>query len=81
MSIGEPCGACSDASSSVPSFEGDMPWKILPASDWSPRSNEYCLLYSSRSGRRCTSGNCSAFVFGMGSEVRQLTPSVSSAFA
>ena len=78
---GTPSGACCVASSSVPSFEGDMPWKIRPASDWPPRSKEYCLLWSPWSTSSLTSGNCSALVFGMGSAAPQLTPRLSNAFA
>ena len=38
--IGTPTGACSLASRVVPSFDGEAPWKILPASDCAVRSNE-----------------------------------------
>jgi len=41
---GAPFSACSVDDSSVPSPDGDVPWKILPASDLPSRSKVYYLL-------------------------------------
>jgi len=81
MVDGKPSGACSVAVRSVPSFEGDAPWKIRPASLLPSRSKLYCLLWSPRSSSYFTSGNRSALVFGIGRSLPQSTPSVSSALA
>ena len=74
MSMGKPSGAVSVVSSPPSIDAGAVPRNTLPASDRLSALKVYCLRCSPWSSSFLTSGNRSAFVFGIGRVLPQLTP-------